>query len=327
MRNKIIKIDGAPGITKEGEKGITGRKGGMLFFTDNDSIDYFSIFDMWSNESINTAPLYIEKYNYCEYTVPEEYDYIITYSQNMAFVYIVEVLIQKIDLFNRENLDKYVESGKISKEYADNIYNYYALHHNEHDCCLVKKVSALNTALSDINSVNILNIDVTVSLDELPYVGYSNEITVTRDTAALNTTDKTVKYLLFNISAESSTILKDIKIEAEFYKNSINGELCSILPELWENPVNTNLNNGNYPIGYIENYNYDNNFDNENLGNFILVLKEKDDEATNIYTSKIKIPESMVEEYHVCIYAYCDTNSGINKIYIGDFSITDLLED
>lgn len=325
MINKIIKIDGAPGITLENEKGNTGKNGGMIFFTQisNSSTgdDYFSIFDMWSNEGINDMPIYINKHNYCEYVIPDKDDYIVIYSQNMVYIYIVKMLIKQNDLYNRDDLNKYIQNG-LPAEYADNIYNYYNIHHAEKDCCLVKRISVLNTAFTEMSDTNLSNINVSVSLDNILYTGYTGDIQNNYPVMA----EKSLPYITFNISAESKSALSNLKIEAEFFKNEINGEMCSILPTLWKNPNDINLLNKNYYIGYLENYNYKNNFDEENLSNFTIIVKDYNQNSdNNVYISTIKIPEIAVYNYSVCLYAYYITNSGIDKIFIGNFLISDLL--
>lgn len=321
MKNKVIKIDGAPGITLEGVRGSKGRKGGMIFFTDDlRGLDPFSIFDMWSSETVTKSPISKNTSNYCEYATPEKYDYIVSHTQSMAYVYIVEIFIPKEDVVDRNRLEKYVESKEITKEYADNIFNYYN-QHLVYDCCFVKRISALNTALfSEIG--NLHTFDVTVSSDDISYNGYSGSIHADGDAGKAFMIEKTVKCLNFVVTAESREEFDGVRIEADFYRKNINGEMHGITPSLWST-LNPNMLNINYPAGYLNNYSYTLNYDDEILDNFTVVIKDYDDMPQSaVFESYIKIPETMVLDYSVCLYAYCTTISGIEKIYIGDLDLS-----
>lgn len=321
MKNKVISIDGAPGITLEGVKGAKGRKGGMIFFTDDlRSLEPFSIFDMWSSESVSSSPLSKKTSNYCEYASPDEYDYIVSHTQNMAYVYIVELFIPREEVYSREALEKYVESGKLTKEYADNICGYYE-NHFIYDCCFVKKISALNTTLFS-EAGNIHTFDVNVSFNEISYEGYSGSIHHENEDGKAFTIEKTVRCLNFVITAESKEEFEGVKIEAEFYRKDINGEMHGITPSFWST-LNPNMYNVNYPAGYLNNYSYTLSYDDEILDNFTVVIKEYDDmPQSTVFESYIKIPETMVSDYSVCLYAYCTTVSGIEKVYIGDLDLS-----
>lgn len=324
MRNKVIKIDGAPGITLEGVKGAKGRKGGMIFFTDElRGFEPFSIFDMWSSETISSSPLSKNTCNYCEYATPSEYDYIVSHVQNMAYVYIVELLIPRNELLDEEALEKYVKSGKITKEYANNIFNYYSdtTYHTAHDCCMVKKISTLNTML--FNEIgNLFTFDITVSFNDISYEGYSGSIHSDGEAAKAFTIDKTVRCLNFVITAETREEFEGVRVEADFYRKDITGEMHGITPSFWST-YNPNMYNVNYPAGYLNNYSYNLSYDEEVLDNFTVVVKDYNDmPQSTVFESYIKIPEVMVSDYSVCLYAYCTTNSGIEKVYIGDFDLS-----
>jgi hypothetical protein len=318
-RNKVINVDGAPGITMEGGKGITGKSGGMFFITDaiTNLDQYYSVFDMWSQD-ISTRPMYIDKKNYCKYATPQKDDYVLTHMHDFTYVYIIVVSISKEDLYERESLDKYVNAGEISKEYADKIFAYYSDNALE-DCCLVKEVSILNTA-NALSGNNALNIEVSVRSDEVMYDGYNGNIDT--DGKAF-ITKKTVPYLTFSVKTENPESLNKIKIEAEFIKNNRNvGEMSSLYPALWSNPEDETVINCNYINGYLNNYRYDMNFDNEDLGNFSVILKDWNVQVTtNIFDTTVRLPENIIDEnnYIVFIYAYFDNGKFISKNYIGDF--------
>lgn len=326
MKNKVVNIDGAPGITLEGVKGAKGRKGGMIFFADDiPGIDPFSIFDMWVSDSIESGPAYINERNYCEYASPDEYDYIVTHTQNMAYVYIVEAFIPKDALYDYDgSMSKFTENSKLTKEAVEYIYNYYTVHPTN-DCCIVRKISALNTVLLG-DSGNIHNFDITISLNDISYTGYSGSLHVDESgTGKAFQIEKTAKYLSFSITGESREEFENVKIEAEFYRQGINGEMHSVAPSFWST-TNSNLLNRNFPCGYLENYTYTLSYDDENLDNFTVVIKDYADmPASTVFESGIKIPETMVSDYSVSIYAYCTTISGIEKIYVGDLDLLSII--
>lgn len=323
MKNKVIKIDGAPGITLEGVKGAKGRKGGMIFFTDDlRGLEPYSIFDMWSSESVTSSPISKGTRNYCEYATPSEYDYIVSHVQSMAYVYIIELLIPQNELYDRELLEKYVESGKLTKEYADNIFRYYnSTYHSVYDCCLVKKISMLNTMMVS-DAGNLFTFDVTVSFSDISYEGYSGSIHSDGDAAKAFTIEKTARVLNFVITSEIREEFEGVRIEADFYRKDINGEMHGITPSFWST-LNPNMYNVNYPAGYLNNYSYTLNYDDEILDNFTVIVKDYNDmPQSTVFESYIKIPEIMVSDYSVCLYAYCTTNSGIEKVCIGNLDLS-----
>lgn len=319
--NKIIKIDGAPGITLEGKKGDTGKNGGMLFFTDSNKRNMaFSIFDIWSNEDVTDSPMFIEKYNFCEFTVPSPNDYILTHVQNVAYVYIINTVIDKNDLING-NIDKYVEAGRLSQAYADRILAYYGSNvHTTNDCCLVTEISSLNF-FADIQG-KMFDLIINKSDVDINYTEYTG---IMLENEKMGTKEGTATFAVFNIIPAENSDIKNIKIEAEFYANETSGEMCSIYPYLWSNSFNENLLNKNYPAGYIENYNYKINFDDEKLDNFIVKIKDFEE---NIEMSKTLIPLQVLSGYSIYIYAYVFENSDSNissKYFIASFNGDDLI--
>ena len=315
--NKVIHIDGTPGITLEGIRGDKGKNGGMLFFTDGRSSDFYSLFDIWPNDYISTAPSFAEKKNYCTGVTPAARDYVLTHIQNVAYVYIINHVIDKSDIINKD-LHKYVESGIISQEYADNILNYYK-DYPRHDCCLVTEISSLMflaNATSDLFDIEILKNTV-----NLNYISYTGAIL---DNNSMGTTQGTAELALFSILAPDNTDLRNIRIEAEFYTDNTNAEMSSIYPALWSNPDSTNVLSMNYPSGYLENYSYKNNYDSENLENFTVILKDFGEGAETIK----RVPFNLLNNYSIYIYAYIpessDTNV-LNKYYITEFQGNDLI--
>lgn len=314
--NKVIHIDGAPGITLEGIRGAKGKNGGMFFFTDGVNTDYvYSLFDIWPNDYASTAPSFVEKRNYCEGVIPASGDYILTHIQNTAYVYIINNVIDKSDII-AHNLSKYVEDGIISQEYADNILEYYN-NHPRHDCCLVTEISSL-MFLANVSS-RLFDIEIIKNSVNLNYVSYTG---IVLDNNSMGTTKGSAEILIFSILAPDNTDLKNIKIEAEFYTDNTSAEMSSIYPALWANPDSNNVLSMNYPSGYLENYSYKNNYDGENLENFTVILKDFGEGVENLK----RIPFSILNDYSIYIYAYIPESSDsnvLNKYYITEFQGSD----
>lgn len=314
--NKIIHIDGAPGITLEGLRGERGKNGGMVFFTDGDNSNYYSVFDMWSNDNVSKTPLFVEKHNYCEDIVPASRDYIITHIQNVTYVYIINNVISRSDIIVKD-LSKYVESNILTQEYADNILNYYN-GKSRHDCCLVTEISSLHFLPCVSN--NLFDIEIIKTYFNLNYISYNGTIKDNKMETAQGSAD----LVLFSILAPDNTNIRNIRIEAEFYTDNTSPEMCSIYPSLWSNPDNIGALSMNYPFGYLENYNYKINYDDENLENFTFILKDFNEDIENIR----RIPLKLFYNYTIYIYAYIpenpDTNS-LNKYYITEFSGNDII--
>ena len=319
--NKIIHIDGAPGITLEGLRGEKGKNGGMFFFTDGISVNsVYSTFDIWLNDYISNTPSFTEKRNYCEDVTPAPKDYILTHVQNIAYVYIINNVISRSDIISKD-LSKYIDSGVITKEYADNILTYYN-NHSRRDCCFVTEIASLSY-FPNITS-NFFDIEIIKSNFNLNYISYNGTIL---DSNKIGTSQGTAELLLFSILAPDNTNIKNIRIEAEFYTDNISGEMCSIYPSLWSNPDNINVLNMNYPSGYLENYDYKINYDDENLENFTVILKDFNEGIENVR----RIPLKIFNNYSVYIYAYVSDNSDnsnintLNKYYITEFQGNDLI--
>lgn len=316
--NKIVKIDGAPGITLEGKKGEKGSNGGMLFFTDGvSSSRVFSVFDIWSNETESSSPMFIDKNNYCELVTPASRDYILTHVQNVAYVYIVNAVIDKNSLITKD-LSKYVENGVLTQSYADKILEYYDNGHTRNECCLVTEI----TSLSFFDSVQskLFDLEISKASVNLDYVANSGIIVNNQ----MGTIDGTAEFAVFEIIAPDNADLRTIRLEAEFYTDDISGEMSSVYPEKWSNPQNTNAVSKDYPSGYIENYSYKNNYDGEKLENFTVVIKDFMEGSE----SSVKIPLRVFENYSVFIYAYVPETSDetvCGKYYITDFQGNDLI--
>lgn len=317
--NKIIHIDGTPGITLEGLRGGKGKNGGMLFFTDGGNTPtVYSIFDMWPNNYVSSTPSFTNKHNYCESIMPAARDYVLTHVQNMAYVYIINNVIDRSSLVAK-NLDQYVEAHIITREYADKIIEYYT-DNARHDCCLVTEISSL-TFLANVPS-QFFDLELIKTTFNLNYVSYSGVIL--DNTNAMGTTQGLAEFIVFNILAPDNTDIKNIRIEAEFYTDNVTPEMSSIYPALWSNPSDANVLSMNYPSGYLENYSYKINYDDENLENFTVILKDFGEGVENVK----KLPLNIFNNYSIYIYAYIpessDTNI-LNKYYITEFQGNDLI--
>jgi hypothetical protein len=318
--NKIIKIDGAPGITLEGKKGDTGKNGGMMFFTDGTRNSLaFSVFDIWPNDYVSSTPMFVDKCNFCEFTTPDSRDYILTHVQNIAYVYIVNVLIDRNSII-KNDLSEYIENGSITEEYAEKILDYYGSGmHSKNDCCLVSEITSL-TFFANVQG-NIFDLVITKSSVNVDYTGYTGVIL---ENNKMGVKDDNSELAVFNIVSAENSDLRNIKIEAEFYTDEFNAGICSIYPHLWADPSNVNVLSMNYPSGYLENYNYKTNYDDENLENFTVILKDFE-EGPDVVR---RIPMQLLGNYSICIYAYvpedADRNT-CNKYFITEFQGSELM--
>lgn len=321
--NKVIKIDGAPGITLEGKKGNTGRNGGMLFFTEwqDDHSTAFGKFDIWPFDHESNTPYFTDRYNFCKYTNPAVNDYILTQVQNTSYVYIINTVISKSYILDKD-LSTFVEAGLISQSYANKIISFYETQQNYNDCCFVTEISSLDFFSNVSGKVFDINITKTYS-ENVPYAEYTG---VVLDKMKMGLREANAEFATFNIVPAEASSIRDIKIEAEFYTDSANPEIGSIIPNMWSNPNDPTVTSSNYPFGYLENYSYKINYDSENLDNFTVILKDWNSE-TGLDT---KIPLQVFDGYTVYIYAYIAENSEdrcLNKYFITSFTgddITDL---
>lgn len=322
-QSKIIKIDGTPGITIGGRKGANGKNGGMLFFTDysDDHSAAFGIFDIWPFEYESSKPYFVNKYNFCKYTNPMTNDYILTHVRNTSYVYIINTVIYKNDLRNR-NFKPFIEAGLISQEYVDKISEYYKTA-QYNDCCFVSEISSLNF-FTDISNKSF-NINISKAMtNSISYQGYTG--IVDENTMTMELKNESAEFAIFNIIPAEGESIKNIKLEAEFYTDAASPEMGSIIPNMWSNPKDSTVINENYPFGYLENYSYKINYDNENLDNFTVIIKEWNDEIG----LNTKIPIQLFDNYNIYIYAYIIENSDanniniINKYFITSFSGNDI---
>ena len=307
--NKIIKIDGAPGVTLEGRKGATGKNGGMLFFTDysnNDHSAAFGKFDIWPFGHESEGPYFTNKYNFCKYANPSVNDYILTHIQNTSYVYIINAVLYKNDL-REGKFQPLIEAGLITQEYANKISHYYKASQQYNDCCFVTEISSLSFFTNIAGKSFDINITKTMT-ESLSYQGYTG--IVQESSMQMGVKMENAEFAMFSIIPAETASIKDIKIEAEFYTDSASPEMGSILPNMWSNPKDSTVTSNNYPFGYLENYSYKINYDSENLDNFTVILKDWNSE-TGLDT---KIPTHLFNGYTVYIYAYAAENSNENSL-------------
>lgn len=320
--NKIIKIDGAPGITIEGKKGPTGKNGGMLFFTDHSGnhTAAFGKFDIWPFNYESNRPYFVNKYNFCKYTNPTANDYILTHIQNTSYVYIIVMVIYKNDL-REKNFQPFIEAGLLTQSYANKISDYYETSLRYNDCCFVTEISSLDF-FTDISGKSFdINISKTVS-ERVPYKGYTGM--VLERNMAMGVKEENAEFAMFSIVPAEASSIKNMKIEAEFYTNATSPEMCSILPSMWSNPNDPMVTNHNYPFGYLENYSYKINYDSEKLDNFTVTLKDLNSDVG----LDTKIPMQLFDGYTVHIYAYVAENSNekiLNKYFITSITGNDII--
>jgi hypothetical protein len=122
---------------------------------------------------------------------------------------------------------------------------------------------------------------------------------------------------------------KKLKIVAEFIKptNKLL-HMSTIRTELWKGCKEEN--DFKSLFGLLENYDYKLNFDNEDPGDFTLIIKDFDEgNDKQVYLSKslFVFPEDSNEEYDIELYAYYKTKtSAQQKLFLGKGSFNDTLE-
>lgn len=72
--------------------------------------------------------------------------------------------------------------------------------------------------------------------------------------------------------------------------------------------------------GYYKNFNHKMNFDNENPGDFTIVIKDYNEgNDVKLFSSSMIVPQFLKDEYKMTIYAYYkSTSDNCSKIYLGE---------
>ena len=158
-------------------------------------------------------------------------------------------------------------------------------------------------------------------------------------------TEQTTDFMCISFSVFSNMSAKELEklaVIANFIKRD-NGKKVftqsTVTNELWDSPTaegdsitETDIINSasnEHPFGLIGNYKPGMNFDEEDLGDFTIFIKyfdEGNDQQT--YFSEQIVPESIIENYDIELYAYYKTsNAAYQKIYLGEAALEESVEE
>jgi len=135
----------------------------------------------------------------------------------------------------------------------------------------------------------------------------------------LNSIESYAEYLSFTVaSVDENKRIGNIRVEAEFIPEIYSGYMKSMRTKLWESGTMDKINLL-YPYGFSENYNENTNYDDENLGDFTVVIKNfGEGDNLNKFDSKSVIRKSSIENGIMLIYVYeKDTPITMKKYLIG----------
>ena len=169
----------------------------------------------------------------------------------------------------------------------------------------------------------VYEISVIPSIKEFTY----QKVDKSNDT--LSSTPTTVEYILFDVLSDNMDIaLGNIRVEVEFISNYQFATMSSCIPEIMFDNDDTS-DAQNHPYGYSDRYVIENTFDNEDFGNFKIVVKDFQESTQALsHRSPIKIRKQDVINSKMRVYVYeKKANSVISKEFLGECSVDELTEE
>lgn len=142
----------------------------------------------------------------------------------------------------------------------------------------------------------------------------------------LKLSDSYAEYISFKISSvDRNKQIGNIRVEVEFIPEYETGYMETMRTSLWENDNYDKLNI-DYPFGFAESMSQDTNYDNENIGDFTVVIKDFNEGSENtMFESKSMIRKDSISNGTLLIYAYEKHPSSIIKRFlIGTMDTTEL---
>lgn len=205
-----------------------------------------------------------------------------------------------------------------------------------------------------------ISTDIITATDYYPYIMTDKPVTKTLvvDEDGTDNPEEAIENIgvvQFSVYMPISSDLRDkIAIYAEFTKQNENKYLYimdTVLDRVWSNSTSeeteredseNNIQSQNtlsilrraaideemHPHGYIEKYK-DINFDNEDMGDFTMLVKdfEEGNDFQTFYSTKI-FPENIINNYNISIFMYYKTsNASYQKIFLGEASMNSSIED
>lgn len=195
----------------------------------------------------------------------------------------------------------------------------------------ISEISKDNTEIRVLNKTFYLFDDTAGRKSKnLSYSGkYStiNEFNICHYISCYNTSKPVItyvynKYRTFTINSDlTENEKRNIRIVAEFVKDSnMNiATVSSCIPEKFIPADNAPTTDTYTAYGRLSNLNYHLNFDNEDLRNFSIVVKDfSEGNDTDKFESSVIIPEHVYQNYNIYIYAYYRTQPSVyKKIQLG----------
>ena len=322
----INELSGLSGLTIEGYTGYAGDPGNNVFLGSKTNVS-----GTYMNAAVDSDrdgiidSIWKIKANACY-----QNDFVLINEYNIMYTYVVKYYVE-----DSSGVGNYsIPSWMFPQLSTSTTGNYLVLEY--FDRCIF-----------DISSTNYKNnIDVEVSLDivEQRYTGWdfkypvlqAQEIYVVNEqqwsqtsssivninvteTSNPNKTEYSDRYLKFTYNAVPVDG-RNMKIIAQFTKNNVikNGTVDSVVYNKAD--INSrSLQYMSYPLttmGYVPNYDASINFDNEDLGDFVIILKSYEN---NNLASDFYLPYDKIKDYIIEVFVYLQTVDGLEeKIYLGE---------
>lgn len=339
--NKIIKIDGTPGVSVPGNRGETGARGTSVFYindTHRGSLSY--------NEARSTEcyVLYIKGLSEYERVIiikkaTEVFKLYPFQHNDYAFIY--SSGRNDTTLFQIDNVDNVYVEGQ-SEDTKRNLLNSlneglkeFGQKSIESEYNEIVNSVMFTTWTTNIRVVyseykdswsqdSAYDISVVANTIDIEYNGMTGSVALMDSSFYPVQTKKTKSYIAFDvISNDPNSGIGDLMVEAEFINQNLLCSMSSMKPELWLGNTSEDTKNIDYPFGYQHNIDYRTNYDNEELGNFSVILKRFDEDSDKaIHMALAKIPANNFSDYVVKLYVYVkSTSTSFKKEYLGELSL------
>ena len=167
------------------------------------------------------------------------------------------------------------------------------------------------------------DISIIINTRNIEHEQYTGNIKAENDTYYAETETSSSEVITFDVlSNDPNDPIGDVMIEAEFIKQNPICHMSSMLPDMYDNnPQNRNASE--YPLGFPENMSYDVNYDNEELENFSVIVKNFND-GTNesVFHSNVFIPKNDYSDYIILVYIYTKISDvAFKKEFLGEMTL------
>lgn len=333
----IKELVGLPGLTIEGYSGDKGNFGSNVFLcSKTEPIGTYLIAGVDTDNDTTLDEVW-----YIKTTTAYENDFVLLNEYNTLSTYIIKTYTED----SSGNSNYIIPSWMRNSLSTDSNGEYLILEY----------VESCTFNISSVNYRNSLDVTVTIETIDNTFTGwdFTYPESETSEVYSSNINDNSIDSLTlatdkkFNIVKTSNpntienvsrTFLKfsysaspvnsrNMKIVAQFTQNTDNN-IKNATPDsvVYDKAISNDYTRlyteDPVPLmGYIPNYDSSINFDNEDLGDFMLILKSYTDD----YSSEdcgIYIPYEKLENYIIEIYVYLQSQNGIEeKIYFGQATL------